>query len=579
MPLALHGTGVSRGIALGPARLLQRGRLDIPHYVLPPHLIDEEVERFIAALEAARTQLRAVRNQIPGGTAADITAFIDTHLLMLEDATLATVPIELILREGCNAEWALHLQQEALTRVFDQMDDAYLRTRRDDVEHAILRVQQILLNQSQRGAAIAAGAEGGRIIVTDDLSPDELVLLHQHDVAAVVTEHGGPMSHVAILARSLGIPAVVGVHNAQAYLCDNEALVVDGRQGVLLAGLDEAGTAFYRTRQLQERRARSELRRLKDTPALTRDGKTITLFANIELPEDIQAARRVGAAGIGLYRTEFLYMNRGTPPDEEEQYRAYGKVVKAMKGKPVTIRTLDLGADKTADGVGSERSAANPALGLRAVRLCLREPELFRPQLRAILRASQHGPVRLLIPMLTTVQEIRQVRDLIDEAREDLRRCRQPYADDIAIGGMIEVPAAAICAADFARRLDFLSIGTNDLIQYTLAADRLEESLGHLYQPLHPAVLRLIHTTLRAGAEAGIPVTMCGEMAGDPMLTRLLLGLGLTEFSVPPPALLEVKRIITLSELEPLRRAAKKILRQDDMEQSARMLAELNTDD
>ncbi|GAB4289331.1 MAG: phosphoenolpyruvate--protein phosphotransferase [Thiohalomonadaceae bacterium] len=577
MPLALHGTGVSRGIALGPVRLLQRGRLDIPHYVLPPHLIEEEVERFITALEAARAQLRAVRDQIPGGTAADITAFIDTHLLMLEDATLATVPIELILREGCNAEWALHLQQEALTRVFDQMDDAYLRTRRDDVEHAILRVQQILLNQNQRGAAIAAGAESGRIVVTDDLSPDELVLLHQHEVAAIVTEHGGPMSHVAILARSLGIPAVVGVHNAQAYLRDNEALVVDGRQGVLLAGLDAAGTAFYRTRQLQERRARSELRRLKDTPALTRDGKTITLFANIELPEDIQAARRVGAAGIGLYRTEFLYMNRGTPPDEEEQYRAYGKVVKAMKGKPVTIRTLDLGADKT-DGSG-ERSAANPALGLRAVRLCLREPELFRPQLRAILRASQHGPVRLLIPMLSTVQEIRQVRELIDEAKEDLRRRRQPYADGIAVGGMIEVPAAAICAEDFARRLDFLSIGTNDLIQYTLAADRLDEALGHLYQPLHPAVLRLIHTTLRAGAEAGIPVTMCGEMAGDPLLTRLLLGLGLTEFSVPPPALLEVKRIITLSELEPLRRAAKKILRQDDMEQSAQLLAELNTDD
>ncbi|WP_127477923.1 phosphoenolpyruvate--protein phosphotransferase [Sulfurivermis fontis] len=579
MPVALHGTGVSPGIALGPARLLQRGRLDIPHYVLPPHLVDEEVERFITALEAARAQLRAVRNQIPGGTAADITAFIDTHLLMLEDATLATVPIELILREGCNAEWALHLQQEALTKVFDQMDDAYLRTRRDDVEHAILRVQQILLNQDQREAAIAAEAQGGRIIVTDDLSPDELMLLHQHDVAAIVTEHGGPMSHVAILARSLGIPAVVGAHNAWQYIREGEPVVVDGRQGVLLAGLDAAGTTFYRARQQQERRARSELRRLKDTPAITRDGVPITLFANIELPEDIQAARRVGAAGIGLYRTEFLYMNRSAPPDEEEQYRAYSKVVKAMKGMPVTIRTLDLGADKTADGVGSERSAANPALGLRAVRLCLREPELFRPQLRAILRASQHGPVRLLIPMLSTVQEIRQVRELIDETREDLRRCRQPYAGDIAVGGMIEVPAAAVCAEDFARRLDFLSIGTNDLIQYTLAADRLDEALGHLYQPLHPAVLRLIHTTLRAGQDAGIPVTMCGEMAGDPQLTRLLLGLGLTEFSVPPPALLEVKRIITGSELEPLRRAARKILRQDDMEQSMRLLAELNAAD
>jgi len=578
MPVALHGTGVSRGIALGPARLLQRGRLDIPQYVLPPHLIDEEVERFIAALDAARAQLRAVRNQIPGGTAADITAFIDTHLLMLEDATLATVPIELILREGCNAEWALLMQQEALTKVFDQMDDAYLRTRRDDVEHAILRVQQILLNQDQREAAIAAEAQGGRIIVTDDLSPSELVVLHQNDVAAIITEHGGPMSHVAILARSLGIPAVVGVHNAWQYIREGEPVVVDGRQGVLLAGLDAAGSAFYRTRQQQEKRARAALHRLKDTPAITRDDVPVTLFANIELPTDIQAARRVGAAGIGLYRTEFLYMNRSTPPDEEEQYRAYSKVVKAMRGQPVTIRTLDLGADKTTDGM-AERSTTNPALGLRAVRLCLREPELFRPQLRAILRASAHGTVRLLIPMISTLQEVRQVQELIHEAKDELRRNRQPYAEDIAVGGMIEVPAAAICAEDFARRLDFLSIGTNDLIQYTLAADRLDEALGHLYLPLHPAVLRLIDTTLRAGQQAGIPVTMCGEMAGDPQLTRLLLGLGLTEFSVPPPALLEVKRIITGSELEPLRRAARKILRQDDMEQSMRLLAELNAAD
>ncbi len=579
MPVALHGTGVSRGIALGPARLLQRGRPDIPQYVLPPHLINEEVDRFISALEAARAQLQAIRQQIPAGTPTDIAAFIDTHLLMLEDATLTTVPIELILREGCNAEWALHMQQEALTRVFDQMDDAYLRTRRDDVEHAILRVQRILLDQTQREAAIAAEPEGGRIIVSDDLSPGELVLLHQHNVAAIVTEHGGPMSHVAILARSLGIPAVVGARHAGQYIRDNEPLVVDGRQGVLLAGLDAAGTAFYRARQQQEKRARAELHRLKDTPAITRDGTAITLFANIELPEDMQAARRVGAAGIGLYRTEFLYMNRSTPPDEEEQYHAYSKVVKALKGLPVTIRTLDLGADKTADGTTPERGATNPALGLRAVRLCLREPELFRPQLRAILRASQHGTVRLLIPMISTVQEIRQVQELIHEAKDDLRRRRQPFAENIAVGGMIEVPAAAICAADFARRLDFLSIGTNDLIQYTLAADRLDETINHLYQPLHPAVLRLIHTTLRAGAAAGIPVTMCGEMAGDPLLTRLLLGLGLTEFSMPPPALLEVKRIVTGSALEPLHRAADSILRQDDMEQSALLLAELNSDD
>ncbi len=576
MALGLHGVGVSKGIALGRARLLQRGRPEIPEYVLPAHLIEEEVERFNSALTAATAQLREVRDSIPADTPEDIAAFIDTHLLMLEDATLATVPVELIRTHRCNAEWALQMQQEALVKVFDQMDDAYLKTRRDDVEHAILRVQQILLHETERDETIAAERETGRIIVTDDLAPSELVLLHQHDVAAIVTEHGGPMSHVAILARSLGIPAVVGVRHAWQYVGDNEPLVVDGRQGVVLAGLDEKGTAFYRTLQQREKRARAALRKLKDTPTVTLDGVPISLLANIELPDDLQGARKVGAAGIGLYRTEFLFMNRSAPPDEEEQYRTYLKVVRALKGAPITIRTLDLGADKSVAGINPERSATNPAMGLRAVRLCLREPDLFRPQLRAILRASAHGPVRLLVPMITTLQEIRQVRTMVEEVKEELHATRHTFDPNIAIGGMIEVPGAALCAAEFAAELDFLSIGTNDLIQYTLAADRLDETINHLYQPLHPAVLRLIYTVLRAGFEAGIPVTMCGEMAGDPLLTRLLLGLGLTEFSMPPPALLEVKHIITTSELDPLRRAAKKILRQGDTEVSTQLLAELN---
>ncbi len=576
MALSLHGVGVSRGIALGHARLLQRGRPEIPEYVLPPDLIEEEVARFRGALTLARQQLRAIRDRIPAGTPGEIAAFIDTHLLMLEDITLESVPEELIRSQHCNAEWALSMQQEMLLRVFDEMDDAYLRTRRDDVQHAIQRVQQILLNETQREVAINETREGGRIIVTDDLAPSELVLLHQHDIAAVVTEHGGAMSHLAILARSLGIAAVAGVRHACQYVIDNEPLVVDGHQGVVLAGLDANATAYYLARQQQERRERAALGKLKDLPAVTRDGVAINLLANIELPEDIQGALRVGAAGIGLYRTEFLYMNRATPPDEEEQYQAYAKVVRALKGLPLTIRTLDLGADKAIDGGQAERKATNPALGLRAVRLSLRDPDLFRPQLRAILRAAVHGPVRLLVPMLTTLQEVRQVKAMLDEARRELAREAVPFEADVPIGGMIEVPAAALCARDFARHLDFLSIGTNDLIQYTLAADRLDETINHLYQPLHPAVLRLIYTVLRAGFEAGIPVTMCGEMAGDPLLTRLLLGLGLTEFSMPPPALLEVKHIITTSELDPLRRAAKKILRQGDTEVSTQLLAELN---
>ena len=578
MAFSLHGAGIAKGIAIGRARLLQRGRPEIPQYVLPARLLEEEVDRFTSALHTARVELRAVRNSIPPETPEEIAAFIDTHLLMLEDGALASAPVDLIRSQHCNAEWALQMQQEALVKVFDQMDDAYIKTRRDDVEQAILRVQQILLNETAREATLAAERESGRIIVTDDLAPSELMILHQHDVAAIVTEHGGPMSHVAILARSLGIPAVVGVHHAWQYLRDNEPLVLEGSEGVVLAGLDDDGLAYYRGRQQQEKKARAALSKLKHRPAVTRDDVPITLLANIEVPEDLPAARRAGAVGIGLYRTEFLFMNRDAPPDEEEQYRTYLKVVKALKGAQLTIRTFDLGADKTVGGATPPRGATNPALGLRAVRLCLRDPDLFRPQLRAILRAAAHGPVRMLIPMLSTVQEIRQVRDMVEEAKLELAAEHKSFDSNIAVGGMIEVPAAAICAEEFARRLDFLSIGTNDLIQYTLAADRLDETINHLYQPLHPAVLRLIYNTLRAGYQAGIPVTMCGEMAGDPMLTRLLLGLGLTEFSMPPPALLEVKQIITNSALEPLHRLAKKMLRQDDMEQAMELLAELNRD-
>jgi phosphotransferase system enzyme I (PtsI) len=391
------------------------------------------------------------------------------------------------------------------------------------------------------------------IVLSYDLTPAETVLLEHQGISAFATECGGPLSHTAILARSMQIPALVGTHGLRRYIRDGETVILDGLRGVLIAGPDEQTLAHYRDRQQLEQQRQLELTRLTDTPAITRDGMSITLMANIELPEDIDAVSRESASGVGLYRTEFLYMNRSQPPDEEEQYDCYVSVIEALRGKPLTIRTLDMGADKQIDGIN--HSCSNPALGLRAIRLCLKDHSLFKPQLRAILRASAHGPVRLMVPMLSNTQELQQLLNLINDTRIALQRESLAFSPDIKIGAMIEVPAAALSAAEFASHMDFLSIGTNDLIQYTLAIDRTDNEVNYLYDPLHPAVLKLIKMTIDAGTAAGIPVSMCGEMAGDPRYTRLLLGMGLSEFSMHHTALQEVKRIIsnsTITTLVPL---------------------------
>lgn len=576
MPLSLSGIAVSRGIAIGKARIQQHGQLDIVEYVLPQAYIDEEVRRFEHAVAAARRQLKTLRAQIPAETPHDIAAFIDTHLLMLEDSMLSRAPIELIRQHRCNAEWALKLQQDALVQVFDAMDDPYLKTRRDDVEHVVHRIQQILLQEEHPPAAIESDQDEARIVLAVDLSPSDMVLLHNHNVAAIITERGGPLSHTAILARSLGIPAIVGIPHVHQYIRDGEEIVVDANHGTLLCGLDAQQRAGYERLQRNERKAQRELRKLRDKPAVSLDGVEITLHANIELDEDIAAMRRAGAHGVGLYRTEFLYMNRQSPPDEEEQFQVYRRIVRKLKGAPITIRTLDLGADK--EMVPGSISCSNPALGLRAIRLCLKEPELFRPQLRAILRASAYGPVRILIPMLTTPGELRQVLSLIEQQKQALQREGKRFAADIPIGGMVEVPAAAVCADIFARKLDFLSIGTNDLMQYTLATDRIDETVSHLFDPLNPGVLRLIDNVLKAGRDAGIPIAMCGEMAGDPALTRLLLAMGLSEFSAPPARLLEVKHIIRNSNIRELQNTFDNLLAAHDSERISERLAELNHD-
>lgn len=551
MTLSLHGMGVSRGIAIGRVHIIERGRLDIPEYHIEKDQVETETRRLVDAVSLAKQQLRAIRDHIPAATSPDIAPFIDTHLLMLDDAVLTQEPLRLIKSAAHNAEWALQLQRDTLMHVFDEMEDPYLRTRKDDVDHVVNRIQRILLKQKPLRHEEPDSRLSGYVLIADDLTPADTVLMQLHGILAFVTEYGGPTSHTAILARSLVIPAIVGLHEAGRIAREDDMVIVDGNTGVMLVDPDEHSLRYYRKRQQEDRKYYAGLIRLKETPAKTLDDVPVRLHANIELPQDFEIVRQVGASGVGLYRTEFLYMNRETPPEEEEHYETYLSVLDTMAGLPLTIRTVDLGADKQVDGgrQGGGSVQANPALGLRAVRLCLKEPALFRPQLRAILRASAHGSIRLMIPMLSNMQETGQVLEMIDEIKMELGSQGVEFDEDIPVGAMIEVPAAAICADIFAGQLDFLSIGTNDLIQYTIAIDRVDDEVSYLYEPLHPAVLRLIRMTIDAGDRANIPVAMCGEMAGDIKFTQLLLGLGLREFSVHPTYLLEVKKNILESNL------------------------------
>jgi phosphotransferase system enzyme I (PtsI) len=556
--LAIHGAGVGKGIAIGRAFVLSGGTLNVPEYSIPESEQEREIERFKVGLGKARRQLEDIAANIPEDAPTESASFIDAYLLMLQDPLIVDQPIETIRSRNLNAERALQIHAAALIEAFDAMEDEYLRSRKKDVEHVVNRIQSNLLDIRHETLGHVTDQLAGRIIVAHDLSPADAVLLKNHKVAAFAIDLGGPISHTAILARSLNIPAVVGLHGATRYISHGETVVVDGKRGVLMAGTDrQTLEAFEERRRFVEARQR-DLQALVDKPAVTRDGVQVTLQANIELPEDIESAARTNPHGVGLYRTEYLFMNRSRPPQETEQYTAYCRVMKQMR-HPVTIRTLDLGADKQVDG-GRREDPTNPALGLRAVRLCLKEPALFKPQLRAILRASAHGPVQMMIPMVSNLDELSQVLDVIDEVKGELRREGKQFDEKLPIGGMIEVPAAAVCADLFADRLDFLSIGTNDLIQYTLAIDRVDDEVNYLYDPLHPSVLRLIKNTIDAGRRADIPVTMCGEMAGDPRFTKLLLGLGLRIFSMDPAVLLEVKKKVMGTDVRIAEQYAEKVL-------------------
>lgn len=576
MSLWLNGIGVSRGIAIGRVQKLHGGDLEIPEYTLADGDVSHEVTRFFGAQQRAKEQLLQVRAQIPAGAPGEIAAFIDTHLLMLDDRSLTEAVVALIRSQQINAEAALKRQRDSLMSVFEQMEDAYLRSRKDDVQHVSARILRILLKQERNlpAAPEAGSAEAEpNIIVADDITPADIILLAQQGVAAFITEYGGPLSHTAILARSYSIPAIVGLHGARRLLRDGEPLIIDGELGHALADPDAQALAFFRRKRAGQLARREALSGLRDQPAVSRDGVKIRLLVNIELSEDAAHAADLGAEGVGLYRTEFLYMNRQGLPSEDEQYEAYARVVSSVKG-PITIRTLDLGADKQVDSGGrAGPTPNNPALGLRAIRLCLREPDLFRTQVRALLRASAHGDVHIMLPMISSVAEFRQAEAFIRATREQLESEGIAMAANVPLGAMIEVPAAALAAPWIAQHASFFSIGTNDLIQYTLAIDRVDDEVNYLYDPLHPAVLQLIRMTIEAGGAHGIPVAMCGEMAGDPRYTRLLLGLGLTEFSMHPASVLEVKRIIIESDIGALRAQARRMLASADVEEVRSLLS------
>ncbi|HSI25380.1 MAG TPA: phosphoenolpyruvate--protein phosphotransferase [Methylotenera sp.] len=572
---SIHGIGVSSGIAIGRAHLVSNALLEVVHYQLPQPLIENEIKRFENAINTVKNDLQLIRNSLSKNAPAELSAFIGTHLMMLADKSLSEVPKDIIRKEFCNAEWAVKQQMDDIVEQFEAIEDAYLRERKQDVVQVVERVIKVLLGHPAPNQTPVKQKENAIILVAHDISPADAIQFKQHDFAAFITDVGGATSHTAILARSLNIPSIVALQRARDLISDGELIVVDGSLGVVIVNPSTEILAEYRLRQDQFELEQQKLKRLKSTKAITMCGTAIELHANIEGPEDVAAVKASGAIGIGLYRTEFLFMNKREMPDEEEQFLAYKQVAQAMHGMPVTIRTLDLGADKqmNPDAVSD---CANPALGLRAVRLCLSEPQIFHTQLRALLRASHYGNIKILIPMLSSLSELRQTKLLLERAKLSLRKQNVPFNENIALGGMIEVPAAAINAEAFAKELDFLSIGTNDLIQYTLAIDRTDDTVSHLYNPLHPSVLKLISITIKAADRLGKSVAVCGEMAGDAKLTKLLIGMGLRQLSMHPSNVLSVKQQILRSEMIKLNSHARKVLSYTDLEKIEPLVAKFN---
>ena len=576
MTFSIHGLAVARGIAIGRAVLVASSRVDVAHYFIQPDQVGSEIDRLRKARDAVIEELTRLQTELTSDAPPELGALLDVHLMLLEDETLSLSVKHWIETRLYNAEWALSSQMEVIGRQFDDMEDAYLRERKSDLEQVTERVLHFLKGgnphvvrtkpnaRPQQELQLGDTLDVPLVLVAHDLSPADMLQFKQSVFTGFVTDVGGKTSHTAIVARSLDIPAVVGARSASQLIRQDDWIIIDGDAGVVLVNPSPIILAEYGFKQRQAEVERKRLSRLRHTPAVTLDGHKIELLSNIEMPEDAVSALSVGSVGVGLFRSEFLFMGRiDNLPDEEEQYLAYRKAVEGMKGLPVTIRTVDIGADKPLDRTHKDEDHLNPALGLRAIRWSLADPDMFLTQLRAILRAAAHGQVHLLIPMLAHVQEIKQTLTLLEKAQRQLDVRGDRYGP-LKIGAMIEIPAAALMVKTFLRYFDFLSIGTNDLIQYTLAIDRADESVAHLYDPLHPAVLRLVADTIAESNEQGKSVCVCGEMAGDPTLTRLLLGLGLRSFSMHPTQVLAVKQEVLRADVKRLVPWAQGVLESDN---------------
>ena len=581
MSIQVFGLPVSRGVAIGRAVLIASSRVDVAHYFIEAEQVDSEIARLRASRDAVAAELSTLQRDLPVDAPGELSALLDVHLMLLHDDNVTGAAKQWIRERHYNAEWALSAQLEVLARQFDEMEDEYLRERKADLEQVVERLLRAMAREpsSPRGPAPAenalnGSAEDALVLVANDIAPADMLQFKRSVFKGFITDVGGKTSHTAIVARSMDIPAVVGAREASRIIRQDDWLIIDGDAGVVIVNPSPIVLEEYRFRQRQSGLERERLARLRHTPAVTLDGEKVELLANIELPADAKAALEVGAVGVGLFRSEFLFMNRGGElPGEDEQFEAYRAAVEAMKGLPVTIRTVDIGADKPMDRMSASElrheHALNPALGLRAIRWSLSEPGMFRQQLRAILRASAFGKVRLLIPMVAHLSEVRHTLESLVRAKQQLNEAGKAYTD-VEVGAMIEVPAAVLVLPAILKHFDFVSIGTNDLIQYTLAIDRADEAVAHLYDPWHPAVLQLIATTISMAQAAGRHVAVCGEMAGDPEFTELLLAMGLRSFSMHPSQIATIKQRVLRADAGRWAAQLQSVLEADDPEAQSR---------
>jgi len=581
MTFSLHGTPVSKGIAIGKAVLISRAALEVSHYLVEPGKEEAEAQKLLDAFDQVHRELEQLRLGLPKDAPQEMAAFLDVHGMILADPALAEKPMKLIRAQRMNAAWALTTELNDLLEQFSEIEDLYLKERANDIRQVAERVIKALNAQKKdvlEDVALLSPSDIGveSIVVAHDIAPHDMLRFKDHAFTGFVTDLGGKTSHTAIVARSMEIPALVGVRHASEMIRHGDWLVLDGERGVVIVAPDDQLLAEYRKLQTQGLKEARKLQQLKHSRTATADNVEIELFANIELPEDAVQALALGAVGVGLFRSEFLFMDRNQAmPDEDQQYREYRRVVDLMHGLPVNIRTIDVGADKALGAGGDISQTGTSPLGLRAIRWSLTEPEIFLTQLRAILRASAHGQARIMIPMLAHAKEIDETFRLIEKAKQQLHQRGQAFNPKIQVGAMIEIPAAALVLPLFINRFDFLSIGTNDLIQYTLAIDRADHAVAHLYDPLHPAILYLLDSIISQANRANVPIAVCGEMAGDPGLTKLLLALGLTDFSMHFSQLLLVKREILKANVGLLKARISRVLKAYEPEAQSKALERL----